>query len=94
MGNRILFHFKGKKYAALAHLSLQAEGCYIFSFLEDPDLVAEFGADIDIHTDCVEVLPDQTTNNDVTILKKAILDAVKELPEFQAYMVLRTKTAQ
>lgn len=83
MEHTIDFHFRGKLYAATVYLSLQEDGCYIFAFFKDKDLITEFGSDVDIHTDCMEVLPDKVTNDHVTALKTAILEAVKKLPQFQ-----------
>jgi hypothetical protein len=84
MVNHIHFNFRGQSYPATVHLSLQDDGCYIFTFLEDKALIAEFGSDIDIATDCIDVIPDHTTNDAITTLKVAILEAVKQLPEFHA----------
>jgi hypothetical protein len=42
MDHRILFHFQEKEYAAVVHLSLQKDGCSIFTFLDDKDLISEF----------------------------------------------------
>jgi hypothetical protein len=78
----ITFHFRGQAYTAKAHLSLQEDGCYIFTFLDDPDLIDEFGPDVDIATDCQQVLPDLVTNDNLTALKVAILEVVKALPAF------------
>lgn len=82
MGNRILFQFKGKEYTAIVQLSLQEDGCYIFTFLQDPELISLYGSDIDITTDCVDVLYDHIINDEISALKIAILEAVKQLPAF------------
>jgi hypothetical protein len=82
MDHGILFQFQGKEYTAVVHLSLEQDGCYIFTFLNDTDLISEFGKDIDIHTDCEKVLPDRIFNDSITSLKVAILSAVKKMPQF------------
>ncbi len=79
----INFYFRGQAYTANAHLSLQEDGCYIFCIIEDKALIAEFGTDIDIHTDCDHVLSSKDTNDCIDALKTAILDAVKQLAQFQ-----------
>jgi hypothetical protein len=85
MDHRILFHFQEKEYAAVVHLSLQKDGCCIFTFFEDKDLISEFGIDIDIHTDCEDVLPDHISNDRIISLKGAILNTVKKMPQFLEY---------
>ena len=82
MVKHIYFNFRGQQYPATVHLSLQEDGCYIFAFLEDKTLIAEFGTDIDIHTDCEHVIPDRIANDAITSLKVAILEAVKLMPDF------------
>ncbi len=82
MDHRISFHFQGKEYTAVVHLSIEQDGCYIFTFLNDTDLISEFGKDIDIHTDDEKVLPDRIFNDCITSLKIGILDAVKKMPQF------------
>jgi hypothetical protein len=39
---------------------------HIFTFSEDNALIAKYGSDFDIATDCVNVIPDHTTNNAIT----------------------------
>ena len=83
MDHCISFVFRGQEYTAKAHLSLQADGCYIFTFLQDSELIAEFGSDIVFETDCEVVLPGQVSNDKLLSLKTAILEAVKALPSFK-----------
>jgi hypothetical protein len=52
MEHLISFQFTRREYTAPVHLSLQENNGYIFTFLDDKDLVSEFGRDVDIHTDC------------------------------------------
>ena len=82
MENKISFFYGGSWRAATSFISLEHEGCYVFTMLEDDALIEEFGKEIDFETDLEKVIRSKVPTDKFMQLKTAILEAVKQLPEF------------
>lgn len=76
------FPFMGKQREANVHISLQEDGCYLFTILQDKELIEHFGTDIDFETDGEKVIPHPSTTPSLVALQEAILNAAKRTPEF------------
>ncbi|GAA4341099.1 hypothetical protein [Flaviaesturariibacter amylovorans] len=79
------FFFEEKERRATVHISLQDDGCFIFTIVKDKEIVDRFGSDIDFEFDAgsEEIKAGRVADADLLNLKSAILGAVKVLPGFE-----------
>ncbi|GAA4334495.1 hypothetical protein [Flaviaesturariibacter amylovorans] len=84
MDQQIRFEFDGKQRNATVHISLQDDGCYVFTMVRDPDLIECFGPDIDFEIDRNGhfVRSSISRSTDLLRLQSAILKATQKLPEY------------
>lgn len=79
----VTFYFRNKVYKALAYFSFDEEPCYIFTLLQNPELIYEFGEEITIKTDCNVLLPKKDDYTELVELRQAIFNAVKITRAFE-----------
>jgi len=88
MGLKIPFLFRKKSYTCTVFIDISDDPCFIFILLNDVGLVKEFGEDVTIKTDCVQILAKADDYAELVELRQAIFDIVKGTPEF---MVVKRK---
>ena len=84
----IQFPFRNKLYTCTVFIDTSDDPCFIFVVLDDEKLVKEFGEDVTIKTDCLQVLAKADDYRELVKLRHAIFDVVKDTPEF---MVVKRK---
>jgi hypothetical protein len=78
------FIFRSKACLCSIHFDSSKSPCYVFIDLKDKELIQEFGEEITIKTDFETRLPKQDDYSDLVVLRDAIFNAIKDLPEFLA----------
>lgn len=77
------FQFEGKERLAELHISLQDEGCFLFTIIKDQDIINRFGEDIDFEIRDNELHPHYVNDSPLHGLQSVILNAAKKLPEYE-----------
>lgn len=91
MDHIIQYQFRGNNYTAWVLLSLREDGCYLFCSPLDQEILMEFGAEIDIVTDCEKVIQKRISNSALYEIKTAILEAAKKLPSFTSFVQMQER---
>ncbi|RYE28947.1 MAG: hypothetical protein EOP48_33000 [Sphingobacteriales bacterium] len=60
MEKPLVFEFEGKKRLATVYISLQDDGCFLFTAVHDEEIIDRFGDDIDFELDKVGDFVKQT----------------------------------
>lgn len=76
------FWFRSIEYSCSAFIDSSQYPCYIFTILDDPGLISEFGSDITIATDGKKRLAKKDDYAALVDLRQAIFNAIKEVPQF------------
>ncbi|RYG00061.1 MAG: hypothetical protein EOO07_35950 [Chitinophagaceae bacterium] len=84
MGIHVPFPFRNKPSTCTIYIDSSTRPCYVFVCLNDRDLIHEFGEEITVKTDFTRRLPKKDDYPALVVLRDAIFNAIKELPEFIA----------
>jgi hypothetical protein len=94
MGLLVPFIFRNKAFMCAIYMDSSEIPCYLFIDLKDQELIHEFGEEITVKTDFEKRLPTKDDYPALILLKEAILDAAKHLPEFLAKKILVNSLAK
>ena len=81
--NAIQFLFRTKFYQCDAFIDDSEQPCLVFVILRDKALIAEFGDEVSLKTDLVNLLPRKDDTPHLLDLRRAIFAAVKNTADFQ-----------
>jgi hypothetical protein len=81
---RVQFFFRTMEYSCSALIDNSQYPCYIFTMLEGPGLISEFGDEITIATDGKKRLPKKDDRPALIELREAIFNVMQNTPEFIA----------
>jgi hypothetical protein len=84
MGLQVHFRLRNRPHTCTIYIDSSASPCYLFVCLDDQELIHEFGEEITVKTDFNLRLPKKDDYPALVVLRDAIFNAVKELPEFSA----------
>ncbi len=84
MGLLVPFVFRKKACLCSIYIDSAESPCYVFIDLKDKELIQEFGEEVTVKTDFEKRLPKQDDYPALVLLREAIFNALKELPEFMA----------
>ncbi len=84
MDTELHFTFRSKTYSSTFFIDCSDYPCYIFTILEDKELIEEFGDEVTIKTDGEVHLPKKDGYPELIKLREAMFTAIKVTPEFIA----------
>ena len=84
LGLLVPFIFRNKASVCTIYIDSSTSPCYLFIDLKDQELIHEFGEEITVKTDFERRLPKKDDYPALIILRDAIFNASKGLPEFLA----------
>ena len=84
MDSIIEFNFRNKNYSCIFYVDVSADPCFVFVILSDKELINEFGEDVTIKTDCINLLPRNDDYHELKELRKSLFSVIKTTPEFIA----------
>ena len=84
MDSIVKFTYRNKISTCTIYIDNSEDPCLIFAILSDKELVNEFGEDVSIKTDCVNLLPKGDDYPELRSLRQAIFDVAKNTAEFIA----------
>ena len=84
MGLLVPFVFRNKASVCTIYIDSAKSPCYLFIDLKDQELIQEFGEEITVKTDFETRLPKKDDYPALVVLRDAIFNAIKGLPEFLA----------
>ena len=76
------FSYRNKTYSCNCYMDIAIDPSFIFVTLLDNVLITEFGADVSIKTDCVNILAKKDDYAELIKLRQAIFNVFKTTPEF------------
>ncbi|HYH16260.1 MAG TPA: hypothetical protein VD794_13620 [Flavisolibacter sp.] len=77
------FTFRSKSYQTKIYLDYCEAPLYIFTIIDDTEIIDAFGEDVYIKTDGKRILPMLCHYPSLNELRQSIFNVVKERPEFQ-----------